>query len=141
MADETNAGTKIAITAAIITAVGAIMAAIITILPDVLPRPQPTPTPVPTRAPLITEPTATLTPVPMVTLQPTPTLTITPTPTLDPAKCNCSEDLYNCGDFASRGDAQICFDRCLQESGEDIHRLDNDKDGTACESYSYAEQP
>ncbi|MBT3397977.1 hypothetical protein HOA55_01290 [archaeon] len=45
----------------------------------------------------------------------------------------CSSDAYNCGDFASIEDAQIVFDAC-GGVGNDVHRLDGDKDGEACES-------
>ena len=45
----------------------------------------------------------------------------------------CSSDAYNCGDFANMEDAQIVFDSC-GGVGNDVHRLDGDKDGEACES-------
>lgn len=48
--------------------------------------------------------------------------------------CLCDEDHYNCGDFATQEEAQACFDYCFQQVGYDVHRLDGDEDGTACES-------
>ena len=46
--------------------------------------------------------------------------------------CNCEGNIYNCPDFTNQAEAQACFDFC----GEDIHALDRDKDGLACESLS-----
>jgi hypothetical protein len=48
--------------------------------------------------------------------------------------CDCSSDNYNCGDFSSQEDAQSCYDYCIDETGRDIHQLDNDGDGVVCES-------
>lgn len=42
----------------------------------------------------------------------------------------CSYDAYNCGDFSTHAEAQAVFDAC----GADVHKLDRDKDGIACES-------
>jgi micrococcal nuclease len=46
---------------------------------------------------------------------------------------NCSENVYNCGDFATRAEAQAVFDYCGGISN-DIHRLDSDGDGIVCEN-------
>lgn len=43
---------------------------------------------------------------------------------------DCSFDKYNCEDFATQKEAQQMFEKC----GYDIHRLDRDKDGKACEN-------
>lgn len=43
---------------------------------------------------------------------------------------NCESDTYNCGDFITQAEAQEVFEYC----GEDIHRLDADGNGLACES-------
>lgn len=48
--------------------------------------------------------------------------------------CSCSADLYNCADFATQEKAQQCFDHCWAQTQTDIHRLDNDGDGIACEN-------
>lgn len=50
------------------------------------------------------------------------------------APCACTGNLYNCGEFATQAAAQGCFDWCMQEVGMDVHRLDSDGDGIACES-------
>lgn len=52
-----------------------------------------------------------------------------------PATTNysCSADSYNCSDFSTQISAQSVFDACGGVS-RDIHRLDADKDGVACES-------
>lgn len=45
--------------------------------------------------------------------------------------CICSYNAYNCKDF-SKSEAQECFEYC---GGilNDVHHLDRDKDGLACE--------
>lgn len=51
-----------------------------------------------------------------------------------PAGCNtCTHDAYNCSDFPNQPAAQACFVYCLDMVGIDIHRLDGDNDGIACE--------
>jgi hypothetical protein len=93
-----------------------------------VPTPTDTPMPVPTL-------TSTATPAP---IPPTPTLppppTNTPVPAAPPAACGCSGDSYNCGDFSTHAEAQGCFDYCVAQGAGDIHRLDQDNDGDACES-------
>lgn len=44
---------------------------------------------------------------------------------------DCSSNVYNCGDFSSHSQAQAVFEACLPG---DIHALDRDGDGLACES-------
>ena len=51
-----------------------------------------------------------------------------------PPVCLCSANLYNCSDFATQAEAQTCYDFCLSEGAGDIHQLDADNDGIACES-------
>src|SRR3990172_823703 len=48
--------------------------------------------------------------------------------------CSCSGDIYNCSDFSSHASAQACFSYCLDQGAGDIHRLDRDNDGSACEN-------
>lgn len=43
---------------------------------------------------------------------------------------SCTENIYNCTDFNSQSEAQSVLDTC----GGDIHKLDSDGDGVACES-------
>lgn len=45
--------------------------------------------------------------------------------------CSCSSNLYNCDDFSTQREAQTCFERC---GVADIHYLDGDDDGRACET-------
>lgn len=45
----------------------------------------------------------------------------------------CSSNTYNCTDFTTHAEAQAVFDACGGTSN-DIHRLDSNKDGAACES-------
>lgn len=45
----------------------------------------------------------------------------------------CSSNVYNCGDFKTHAEAQEVYEACGSVSN-DVHRLDQDKDGIACES-------
>ena len=45
---------------------------------------------------------------------------------------NCGLNVYNCGSFDSRVDAQDVFDDCGGVEN-DVHALDGDGDGFACE--------
>lgn len=57
----------------------------------------------------------------------------TDTPTPAPFLCDCSGDLYDCDYFRTQAEAQSCYDYCLPRAG-DIHALDPDGNGQACES-------
>lgn len=46
---------------------------------------------------------------------------------------NCSTNTYNCPDFSTQSEAQAVFDTCGGVTN-DIHRLDSDSDGVACET-------
>jgi hypothetical protein len=84
-----------------------------------------TPTPTPTATEPSGEPTATDTP------------TVTPTPTateVSSGPCPCQADTLNCSNFSTQPQAQACFDHCVNQGAGDIHRLDQDNDGVACES-------
>ncbi len=55
---------------------------------------------------------------------------------------DCSGEKYDCSDFASHEEAREVFEYCLEQTGKDVHRLDADKDGSACESLpSASSQP
>lgn len=54
------------------------------------------------------------------------------TPAAKTSNCSCSGNLYNCGDFSTHNEAQACFESCGGVSN-DVHRLDGDSDGVACE--------
>jgi micrococcal nuclease len=45
----------------------------------------------------------------------------------------CSSNTYNCTDFKTQKEAQSVYDQC-GGVGHDIHKLDNNKDGSACDS-------
>jgi micrococcal nuclease len=71
----------------------------------------------------------------VATPPPTPPST-TPTPVPAPTPSGsyvCTYDAYNCGDFSTHAEAQAVYESC-GGSSHDIHRLDGDKDGEACES-------
>lgn len=50
-----------------------------------------------------------------------------------PATCHCNENLYDCRHFNSHSVAQSCYKTCLNRVGYDVHWLDGDDDGIACE--------
>ncbi len=45
----------------------------------------------------------------------------------------CSHNTYNCSDFSTHAEAQRVYETCGGVSN-DIHKIDRDKDGVACES-------
>jgi hypothetical protein len=71
-------------------------------------------------------------------VEPTPTLTATPTATptqpVPSGPCSCQANTLNCSDFDTQSEAQACMNWCISQGRGDIHRLDNDNDGIACES-------
>lgn len=77
-------------------------------------------------------------PEPVAAPAPTPAPTAAPLAEPEPASLPssgyvCTSDAYNCSDFSSHGEAQGAFEACGGVSN-DIHGLDRDKDGLACES-------
>jgi len=56
----------------------------------------------------------------------------TPSPTNGP--CDCSGDIYDCSDFSTHAEAQACYEYCKSLGRGDVHRLDGNNDGIACES-------
>lgn len=48
--------------------------------------------------------------------------------------CDCDRNLYDCRDFRSQDEAQICFEFCRDTTGQDVHHLDGGGDGFVCES-------
>lgn len=101
---------------------------------------QPTATHTATSTPTATSrQTATATRTATSTSTPTATRTQTATPTATATvpvfgACPCQADEMNCSDFATRGEAQACYDWCVSQGAGDIHKLDADDDGDACES-------
>ena len=47
---------------------------------------------------------------------------------------SCNSDIYNCENFLTHSEAQACFDYCISQGAGDIHGLDHENDGLACES-------
>ncbi len=70
----------------------------------------------------------------VITSPPTTKATTVPTTASGPV-CDCSGDLYNCGDFPLPNGAsgQKCFEYCKSIGKGDVHKLDRDKDGFVCE--------
>jgi LysM repeat protein len=56
----------------------------------------------------------------------------TPTPP-STAVCDCSYNHYNCVNFGCQQQAQACYDYCMRVVGYDVHGIDLDRDGMACE--------
>ena len=52
---------------------------------------------------------------------------------VDTGEYTCSFNAYNCGDFSTHAEAQEVYELCGGVSN-DVHRLDRDSDGEACES-------
>jgi hypothetical protein len=50
--------------------------------------------------------------------------------------CSCTANTYNCStrDFSSVAEAQTCFDFCRSQGFGDVHDLDRNEDGRACET-------
>jgi micrococcal nuclease len=48
--------------------------------------------------------------------------------------CNCSGNINNCDDLSTHNEAQECFDYRISQGRGDIHKLDGDNNGSACES-------
>jgi len=81
--------------------------------------------------------------IPTATHPPSATSTTIPTATLivivptqpGQAVCSCAGDFYNCTrDFSTHSQAQACFNYCTSQGAGDIHQLDGNGDGLACES-------
>ena len=66
-------------------------------------------------------------------MTPTPVPAATSTPTQVSGPCPCHDNVLNCSDFATQTEAQACYDHCVELGQGDIHRLDSDGNGVACE--------
>jgi micrococcal nuclease len=83
----------------------------------------------PTTTVITTPPTTTV-----ITTPPTTTvITTPPTTTSATREIICSYNAYNCSDFKTHAEAQAVFEYCGGVNN-DVHKLDADKDGIACES-------
>jgi len=67
------------------------------------------------------------------TPEPPPPPPSPPALALLPPPCDCSYNRYDCRDFLTQSAAQACFDYCWEIRGYDVHWLDDDGDGIACE--------
>ena len=56
-----------------------------------------------------------------------------PAPITSSSNYTCSANTYNCTDFTTHAEAQAVYDQC-GGAASDIHKLDSNKDGEACES-------
>lgn len=57
------------------------------------------------------------------------------TPQANEPVCECSRDsYYNCGNFSTHQEVQACYSYCISVEAGDVHRLNGDGDGEACES-------
>lgn len=99
----------------------------LTLVPTLTTRPLPLETElvVPTEVPETT--------APISTDAPPVTATLSPMSTKVPIACSCSGNTRNCSDFSTREQAQACYDYCVSQGRGDIHQLDHDHDGEACE--------
>lgn len=50
------------------------------------------------------------------------------------AVCLCDRNRYNCKDFGTYAKAQACYEYCKSIGAGDVHKLDADSNGKACES-------
>jgi len=56
-------------------------------------------------------------------------------PTIPSTVCDCHRgNAYNCSSFTTHTEAQACYEACFAATGRDVHRLDGDRDGVACEA-------
>lgn len=81
-------------------------------------------------------PTPTFLPTTAVPVPPTPTMVPAAQPTQPPSitVCDCSGNIYNCPDFDTHAEAQECYEYCVSTGHGDVHHLDGDNNGKACES-------
>lgn len=56
-----------------------------------------------------------------------------PIPQAPAGSYECTKNVYNCTSFKTHSEAQSAFDAC-GGSANDVHKLDNDRDGLVCES-------
>ncbi|MGB1287297.1 MAG: hypothetical protein ACPG7F_12230 [Aggregatilineales bacterium] len=86
-------------------------------------RSQPAPTPIPQQA----------APAPQQNVPIAPPVNIQPAAP-NASACSCAANTLNCDDFTTGQDANACYNKCIAETGRDVHGLDGNDDGLACES-------
>jgi micrococcal nuclease len=84
-----------------------------------------------TNTPIASQPTPQPQPTSPPATQPPPPPTATEGAV---AVCDCSGNIYNCSNFSTHNQAQACYAYCWEQVGSDVHGLDGDSDGLACES-------
>lgn len=92
--------------------------------------PVPVVAPQPQIVPHVSPPTPSQTPAPPPQSTPAPSSSAS---TPSASQYTCSANTYNCSDFSTHAEAQAVFDMCGGVD-HDIHKLDSNKDGEACES-------
>jgi hypothetical protein len=106
-----------------------------TVQTDLTSSPGPSLTPLATRALYASSTPPIYLITPTNTFLPFPLPTATSTPTRIPRNksvCSCRIDKYNCENFLKQAQAQACFNFCFSLGAGDIHQLDPDHDGIAC---------
>jgi hypothetical protein len=84
--------------------------------------------------PTLTQPVAQ---APSPTAQPTATILFlftAPASGGGGAVCPCGGDTLNCSDFTGSSSAQACMEYCIAQGAGDIHNLDGNANGQACEA-------
>jgi micrococcal nuclease len=66
--------------------------------------------------------------------QPASTNTPVPSNNGGGTSCSCTGPDLDCGNFDTHAEAQSCYEYCNSQGYGDVHRLDGDDDGSACES-------
>jgi uncharacterized protein YraI len=89
---------------------------------DSIPEVEAPPTPIATEPPTTMEPTTEPQPPEQVPTEPPPI-----------EACDCSGNHLNCPDFGTHASAQACYEHCKSLGRGDVHGLDRDDDGTACD--------
>ncbi len=54
-------------------------------------------------------------------------------PQQEDGDCYCSSDIYNCNNYQYQQEAQSCYDDCQAAGRGDVHELDSNGNGLACE--------
>ena len=83
--------------------------------------------------PVQNAPQQTNTPRPITTRAEGATGSTTSGSTSSSPACSCIGDIENCDSFANRTEIEACFNYCQSVGAGDVHDLDRDDDGIACE--------
>lgn len=83
--------------------------------------------------PLVEAPPMPLPTEPLPAIEPTQPTELVPTEPPSAEVCDCSGNHLNCPDFGTHSSAQACYEYCKSIGRGDVHGLDRDDDGTACD--------